>query len=127
MIQNIKRSIVAGLLILGIGLVFVPADASAVNVIAEQCTNTPDAAICKDQDAGVGEIVTTIVNVLLFVIGAISVLMIIIGGLMYATSTGDSGRITKAKNTIMYAVVGLVVAFLAYAIVNFVIMQFVKP
>jgi hypothetical protein len=65
-----------------------------------------------------------IVNILLFVLGAIAVIMIIIGGIRYASSNGDSSQITSAKNTILYAVIGLVVAILAYAIVNFVINQF---
>ena len=124
MIQNIKRSLLVGLLVLGVAAVFVPVDASAVNVIAEQCTDNPSAAICADQNTGASDLIANIVNVLLFVIGSISVIMIIIGGLLYATSSGDSGQVTKAKNTIMYAVIGLVVAFFAYAIVNFVIERF---
>jgi ABC-type Fe3+ transport system permease subunit len=68
--------------------------------------------------------IKTIVNVLLFVLGAIAVVMIIIGGIRYTTSNGESAQITSAKNTILYAVVGLVVAILAYAIVNFVIGAF---
>ncbi len=67
------------------------------------------------------DILPRAVNVLLFVIGALSVIMIIYGGIRYVTSGGDQGAITSAKNTIMYSVVGLVVAILAYAIVNFVI------
>lgn len=70
---------------------------------------------------GEGSIFTTIVNVLLFIIGAISVIMLIIGGIRYTTSAGDSGNVTAAKNTIMYALIGLVVAFLAFAIVNWVL------
>ena len=65
-----------------------------------------------------------VVNVLLFIIGAVAVIMIVIGGLRYTISNGDSGQITSAKNTILYAVVGLVVAMLAYAIVNFVVDRF---
>ncbi|MCL2445045.1 pilin [Candidatus Saccharibacteria bacterium] len=65
--------------------------------------------------------VTIIVNVLLFIVGIISVIMLIIGGIKYSTSAGDSGKVTTAKNTIMYAIVGLVVAILAFAIVNFVV------
>lgn len=63
----------------------------------------------------------TIVNVLLFLIGAISVIMLIIGGIRYTVSAGDSGSVTAAKNTIMYALIGLIIAFLAYAIVNWVL------
>ena len=70
---------------------------------------------------GEGSIFTTVVNVLLFVIGAISVIMLIIGGIRYTTSAGDSGAVTGAKNTIMYAIIGLVVAFLAFAVVNWVL------
>lgn len=65
-----------------------------------------------------------IINMLLFILGAIAVVMIVIGGIRYATSGGDSSSITSAKNTILYAVVGLVVAILAYAIVNFVLDAF---
>ncbi len=70
---------------------------------------------------GQGSIFTTIVNVLLFIIGAISVIMLIIGGIRYTTSAGDSGNVTAAKNTIMYALIGLIVAFLAFAVVNWVL------
>ncbi len=83
----------------------------------------------KDQQSDLfGEtgIFKTITNVLLFVIGAISVIMLIIGGIRYTTSNGDSGAITTAKNTILYAVIGIVIALLAYALVNFVITSLVK-
>jgi len=70
---------------------------------------------------GTGSIFTTIVNVLLFIIGAISVIMLIIGGIRYTISNGDSGAVTSAKNTILYAIVGLIIAFLAFAIVNWVL------
>lgn len=65
-----------------------------------------------------------IVNTLLFILGAIAVIVIVIGGLKYVTSDGDPGKIKSAKDTILYAVVGIIVAILAYAIVNFVIDQF---
>ena len=62
-----------------------------------------------------------IINVALGVIGFVAVVFIIVGAVQYVTSSGEPGKITKAKNTIMYAVIGLVVALLAYAIVNFVL------
>lgn len=71
-----------------------------------------------------GDRVGQVINVLLFLIGAISVIMIIIGGFRYVVSNGDSSQITAAKNTIQYAVIGLVVALLAFAIVGFVISSF---
>ena len=68
---------------------------------------------------GVDGIFTTATNMLLFIIGALSVIMIIVGGIRYVVSGGNSSQVTAAKNTILYAIVGLVVAFLAYAAINF--------
>lgn len=53
------------------------------------------------------------------IIGVISVVMIIYSGFLYVTSSGDANNVTKAKNTLMYAIIGLVIASLAAAIVNF--------
>lgn len=78
----------------------------------------------QDDLFGAGGIFRTITNVLLFLIGAISVIMLIIGGIRYTISGGDSSQVTAAKNTILYAIVGIVVALLAFAIVNFVLEQF---
>lgn len=66
-------------------------------------------------------IAQTIVNIFTLVVGVISVIMIIIGGLKYITSTGDAGKVDSAKNTILYAVVGLVIVVLAQVIVRFVL------
>lgn len=67
--------------------------------------------------------VRRLTDVFLFLIGAVSVIMIIFGGFKYVTSGGDSSGVTSAKNTILYAVIGLVVAMLAYAILDFVLTQ----
>ena len=66
-------------------------------------------------------IITDITNVMLFLAGALAVVMIIYGGLRYVISGGNSTAVSAAKNTILYAIVGLVVAFLAFAVVNFVL------
>ena len=68
-------------------------------------------------------LIKNIVNTMLFLVGVLSVIMIIYGGIQYVISVGDSGKVAKAKNTILYAVVGLVVSIMSYAIVNFVISQ----
>jgi hypothetical protein len=70
---------------------------------------------------GVNGVFTKITNTILYAVGIISVIMRIYGGLRYITSGGDSKKITDAKNTIMYAIIGLIIAILSYAIVNFVI------
>jgi hypothetical protein len=64
---------------------------------------------------------TQITNTVLFAVGIISVIMLIWGGLRYVVSGGDSKKVTDAKNTILYAIIGLIIAILAFAIVNFVI------
>lgn len=69
-------------------------------------------------------IIRIVINTLLFLIGIVAVVMIIMGGFRYIVSNGDTGAMTAAKNTILYAVVGLVVAIAAFAIVNFVLDAF---
>jgi hypothetical protein len=66
-------------------------------------------------------LITDIVNIFSAIVGVISVIMIIIGGFQYITSGGDSGKVGNAKNTIIYAVVGLVVVAFAQFIVQFVL------
>ena len=66
-----------------------------------------------------------ITNILMFVVGAVAVIMIIVGGIRYTTSNGDSSNVKSAKDTILYSVIGLVVALLAYAVVNWVVDRFV--
>lgn len=109
----------------------VPAVASAQEVNQNLCDGANfnfsggEGSTCQPGDSGAGAqvdgIVTTIINVISLVVGVVSVIMIIIGGLRYITSNGDSGNVTNAKNTILYAIIGLVVVALAQLIVRFVI------
>ena len=69
-------------------------------------------------DTGVFKQVT---NIVLYIVGVIAVIMLIIGGIKYVVSGGDAKKVTDAKNTVLYAIIGLIIAFLAFAIVNFVI------
>jgi hypothetical protein len=62
----------------------------------------------------------TIANILIFLVGAVAVIMLIIGGLRYVISQGNKEHVSSAKDTILYSVIGIIVAILAYAIVNFV-------
>ena len=70
---------------------------------------------------GDGGVINSITNTILYVLGIISVIMLIVGGVKYALSAGDAKAVTDAKNTILYALIGLVIAILAYAIVGFVL------
>ena len=65
--------------------------------------------------------INTIINVVIGFVGLVAVVVIILGGISYTTSAGDTGKVKKAKDTILYGIIGLVVAVLAFAIVNFVL------
>ena len=80
-----------------------------------------DNGTCTRASQDLSGTVKTVINVMLFIIGILSVIMIVYGGIRYTISRGKQEDITSAKNTIMYAVVGLVVAILAFSIVNFVV------
>lgn len=82
---------------------------------AAQCDGCPSNLFGDD---GVFKQIT---NTILYIVGIIAVIMLIIGGIKYVISGGDAKKVTDAKNTILYAIIGLVIAFFACAIVNFVI------
>ncbi|HPD98958.1 MAG TPA: pilin [Candidatus Saccharibacteria bacterium] len=83
---------------------------------AGDCTNINDEA-----SEGVNDTVNLIINIFSWVVGVVSVIMIIYGGFRYITSGGDAGSVTSAKNTILYAIVGLIIVALAQVIVKFVL------
>lgn len=76
-----------------------------------------------DVDAGADlwESVSSIIKAVIGILGLVCVIVIIIGGVNYMTSSGDAGKVKKAKDTILYGVVGLVICVLAFAIVQFVL------
>lgn len=123
-----KQFVMAFAIIAGLGVAVQPVgNVAAINVLKEQCSGgaTGSKSVCeaaaKDDATGMTKIV---INTMLFVLGFLSVIMIVVGGVRYTTSAGDASRVKAAKDTIMYSVVGLVVALLAFAIVNFVLERF---
>lgn len=62
-----------------------------------------------------------ILSAVFAIIGVIAVVMIVLGGISYATSQGDPSKVKKGKDTILYGIIGLVISLLAFAIVNFVL------
>jgi hypothetical protein len=132
--QSIKNSLKGLLFVPALALMFsfaaMPlAQPALASVVDEGIDGGAAAAKSEDQSAdlfGAGGIFRTITNVLLFLIGAIAVIMLIIGGIRYTISGGDSTAVTSAKNTILYAVIGIIVALLAFAIVNFVLDSFME-
>ena len=84
-----------------------------------------NSTVCNTTDenpiSGKDGVIMNVVNILSFVIGVSSVIMVMIGGLKYITSNGDSNSIAAAKNTILYAIVGVLVFLVSQAIIIFVI------
>lgn len=119
-----KYMVLAGLAIFGAAVALPATSAQAFNPLEGACSSGSTSEVCQNRNEQVEPVIATIVNTLLYIIGAVSVLVIIIAGIMYSISSGDSGRVSKAKNMLLYAVVGLVVAFFAYAIVNWVFNKF---
>ena len=87
-------------------------------------TNTvPNTAVPNTLPQG-GDLVTDIINVLngiIAVLGLVAVVVVIIGGITYMTSSGDATKVKKGKDTILYGLIGLIIVVLSFAIVNFVI------
>lgn len=122
--RNIRTFIVSALLLAGIGtLLFTAQDTQAYSVWGA-CEGGTNAAVCNGTGDSAPALIKNVINTILVVLGMIAVIMIIIGGIRYTTSNGDSGSTKSAKDTILYAVIGLVVAILAFAIVNFVVAAF---
>jgi uncharacterized membrane protein YuzA (DUF378 family) len=78
------------------------------------------------EDSGVANVIAAAVRILSLVVGIAAIIMVIIAGLKYITSGGDSGKVANAKSTLIYALVGLVIAALAQFLVNFVFNVAVK-
>ena len=74
-------------------------------------------------EGGLNALITKIVNIISVLVAIIAVIMIIVGGFKYIASGGDSSKVTGAKNTILYAIIGLIVVALAQFIVKFVLNQ----
>jgi hypothetical protein len=88
------------------------------------CTTLDSDAECDKQSENgisINKVISAAIRILGGIIGVVSVIMIMVAGFKYITSAGDASKASSAKNTLLYAVIGLVVAFLAQAIVSFVL------
>ena len=126
-----KKKIISALLCLSIVLLSI-FRASADSPFKDVCTSTAGgdsstSVVCQNQNNttnplfGPSGVLTRVIQVLVIIAGASSVIMIIIGGIKYAISSGDANNTKSAKDTILYALIGLVIAVLAQAIVAFVL------
>lgn len=101
-----------------------------ITIFAEKVTPSKDKGTTGVNTVGNNEntlidTIQGIINAVIAVLGVVAVLVIIIGGVQYMTSSGDSAKVKKAKDTILYGVIGLVICVLAFAIVNFIIFNLI--
>lgn len=117
-------------LVAAVMAIFVLAAPVVVMAQAAPATNSNKAAVCDgvaltggdcaaDAEGNISGVVKGAINIFSVLVGIVSVIMIMVGGFKYITSQGDANSIGSAKNTILYAVVGLVVVALAQIIVQF--------
>jgi hypothetical protein len=130
MVSSIRKKI--AVIVATLALAIVPAIAVTSTAHAEteiqkklKCGSNlvTDDSNCSTQDGtqNVNKVIKDVINFFSAIVGIVSVIMIIYGGFKYVTSGGDSGNVTGAKNTIIYAVIGLVIVAMAQFIVQFVL------
>ena len=123
--KNIIKKISTGLLAVA-GIAVIAAGSMVMPVSADDPGGLQGALEQTQSDDmptelfGEGSIVTTVINTMLFIVGILSVIMIIYAGIRYVTAHGDSKQVGDAKNTLIYAIVGLIISIVAYALVNWV-------
>jgi hypothetical protein len=124
--KKLIQMLAAVALVFNLNLALVPVvGAVPVDVFPKSCTD--NSQVCsgfKNTSLfGPGSVWSKIINAFIYVIGAISGLMILIGAFRYVVSGGEAASVTAAKNTILYSVVGLVVAAMSFTIVNFILIR----
>ena len=122
MVRRIFQVIVSGILALGVGSLIATTPVGALNGSWQGGLDSArGSGVPTNLADGDGSLVRRIINILLYAVAVISVIMLIIGGFRYVISGGQKESVTAAKNTILYAIVGLLVAIFAYAIIKFVV------
>ena len=107
------------------GLNFAPS--AYADICSSNASNEVKAANgCDGAVADIKDVVIGVINGVVAVLGIVAAVFIVVGGVNYMTSAGDSGKLEKAKKTILYSVIGLIICVLAFAIVNFVIANVIK-
>lgn len=117
--KKISKIITAGAGAATLGLVYTQNAFAAGNGL----TNVQSGVTTTETAAGgltMQQVINTVIGTMLFIVGLLAVIMLIYGGIRYVTSHGDKAQVTAAKETIMYAVVGLVVAIAAFAVVQWI-------
>ena len=117
-------TLMVAVMVFGVSIIYQTGNTEIAGAINSEITsgmNATSAGTSTPTDANV--VIKNVTNIMFFIIGAVSVIMLIYGGIRYTTSGGNANSVTAAKNTIMYSIIGLVVAILAFAVVQFVVNQ----
>ena len=115
-------TLMVAVMVFGVSIIYQTGNTEIAGAINSEITsgmNATSAGTSTPTDANV--VIKNVTNIMFFIIGAVSVIMLIYGGIRYTTSGGTTNSVTAAKNTVIYSIVGLVISILAYAIVNFVV------
>ena len=115
-------TLMVAVMVFGVSIIYQTRNTEIAGAINSEITsgmNATSAGTSTPTDANV--VIKNVTNIMFFIIGAVSVIMLIYGGIRYTTSGGNTNSVTAAKNTVIYSIVGLVISILAYAIVNFVV------
>ena len=115
-------TLTVAVMVFGVSIIYQTGNTEIAGAINSEITsgmNATSAGTSTPTDANV--VIKNVTNIMFFIIGAVSVIMLIYGGIRYTTSGGNTNSVTAAKNTVIYSIVGLVISILAYAIVNFVV------
>ena len=105
------------------GVLAVVAGASASALTLQEGAQAAQCDGCPANLFGENGVFRQVTNAILYIVGIVAVIMLIIGGIKYVVSGGDAKKVTDAKNTVLYAIIGLGICFFAFAIVNFVILS----
>lgn len=96
------------------------------NLLTKFAAKLPE-TVGDESDKNLTGNITSIINAIVLTLGVVCVIVVIIGGVNYMLSSGDAGKVKKAKDTILYGIIGLIICVLAFAIVNFVILNLLTP
>jgi hypothetical protein len=128
---KLNRKLISSIILAAIVSLFVALPAQQVfavdasDAVCESLGAT--GAECSEGGSGIDTVLRVALNLLSFIAGVIAVIMLMIAGIKYLTSQGDSGSVSGARNTIIYALVGIIIVVLSQSIIQFVLRRATVP
>lgn len=130
---KVKTILIAAALLLGLGVLVIHSPAPHVaalsanqQAICDSIGSGTDCGASTNGSADVNSTIRTIINLFSGVVGVVAVIMIVTAGFKYITSSGDSTKLTSAKNTLVYALIGIIIVVFSQSIVRFVLTKTVS-